>query len=340
MRVALQLDRVQVGGVLREEHLALAGAAHQLHLLAGGVADDPAADAGALVAEVDLALVEHHAALAGEHRLAADARGRPASAAGSAGSSAGRWAPPVLGEHGRAAPALGGAVREPRCGRRRAGLPGKAARAARTGPGRAAVRELRAAGRGAGGPGRGPGRRTGPHWARRRRAAVSGLAVRAAPGPGGAAGRRCRGAAMVGAACTAGAGRPAGAGGGGRRGLRGRRGRGAGAGAGGRGAARRAGGAKPGRGACGGGRCGRGLLLGDLAAEVLEQRVEAAVEALADGGEPPDVLQVEVADHHGALGGELRAVERVPDDLLAARDDPQVTGADLRHLACAVDASR
>ena len=87
-------------------------------------------------------------------------------------------------------------------------------------------------------------------------------------------------------------------------------------------------------------RRGAALLLGDLAAEVLQQRVEAAVEALADGGEPPDVLQVEVAQHHGALGGELRAVEGVPGDLLAARDDAEVAGADLRHLAGAVDASR
>lgn len=70
-RVALELDRVQVGGVVGEENLALAGAAHQLHLLAGGVADDAAGESGALVAEFDLALVQHHAALLGEHRLAA-----------------------------------------------------------------------------------------------------------------------------------------------------------------------------------------------------------------------------------------------------------------------------
>ncbi|GAV46096.1 hypothetical protein Saa2_09096 [Streptomyces acidiscabies] len=92
-----------------------------------------------------------------------------------------------------------------------------------------------------------------------------------------------------------------------------------------------------------GGGLGRGLgrlgrfLLRDLAAEVLQQRVEAAVEALADRREPPDVLEVEVAEHHRAFGGELRAVEGVPRDLLAAGDDPQVAGGDLRHPAVAVD---
>ncbi len=82
---------------------------------------------------------------------------------------------------------------------------------------------------------------------------------------------------------------------------------------------------------------GRRLLLGDLAAEVPQERVEATVEALADGGEPPDVLEIEVAEHHRALGGELRAGEGVPGDLLSACHDPQVTGADLGHLAGAVD---
>lgn len=79
------------------------------------------------------------------------------------------------------------------------------------------------------------------------------------------------------------------------------------------------------------------LLFGDLSAEVPQERVEASVEALADGGEPPDVLEVEVAEHHRALGAELRAGEGVPGDLLATRHDPQVTGADLGHLAGAVD---
>ncbi len=80
-----------------------------------------------------------------------------------------------------------------------------------------------------------------------------------------------------------------------------------------------------------------GLLLQDLAAEVLEQRFESAVEALADGREPPDVLAVEVAEHHRALGAELRAVEGVAGDFLAPGDDAQIAGADLRHLARAVD---
>ncbi len=83
-------------------------------------------------------------------------------------------------------------------------------------------------------------------------------------------------------------------------------------------------------------RSGR-LLLGHLAAEVLQQGVEAAVEALADRGEPPHVLEVEVTQHHGTLGGELRPAEGVPGHFLAARDDTDVPGAHLRHLAGAVD---
>jgi hypothetical protein len=91
----------------------------------------------------------------------------------------------------------------------------------------------------------------------------------------------------------------------------------------------------------GGLRCrGRGLLLGDLAAEVLQQRVEPAVEALSDRGEPPYVLEVEVAQHHGAFGGELATVEGVAGHLLAARDDAEVPGGDLRHLSGAVDRRR
>src|SRR5690606_14436397 len=41
------------------------------------VADDAAGEAGALVAEVDLALVQHHAALPGQHGLAAHAEVDP-----------------------------------------------------------------------------------------------------------------------------------------------------------------------------------------------------------------------------------------------------------------------
>lgn len=84
----------------------------------------------------------------------------------------------------------------------------------------------------------------------------------------------------------------------------------------------------------------RGLLLGDLAAEVPEQRVETAVEALADGGEPPDVLEIEVPEHQRAFGAEFGAVERVPDDLFATRDDPYVAGTHLGHLSGAVDGGR
>lgn len=84
--------------------------------------------------------------------------------------------------------------------------------------------------------------------------------------------------------------------------------------------------------------CGR--LFGDLAAEVLQECVEAAVEALPHGGEPPYVLEVEVAQHHGTFGGELGTAERVPGHLLAARDDAQVSRGYLRHLSGAVDRRR
>lgn len=73
----------------------------------------------------------------------------------------------------------------------------------------------------------------------------------------------------------------------------------------------------------------RRLLLGDLAAEVLQERGEPAVETLADGGEAPYVLQVEVTDHQRALGAELRTGEGVADDFLAACHDPDVARADL-----------
>lgn len=80
-----------------------------------------------------------------------------------------------------------------------------------------------------------------------------------------------------------------------------------------------------------------GSFLGDLAAEVLEQRVESAVEALADRGEAPDVLQVEVTEHDRALGGELRTGEGVLHHFLAAGDDPDVPGTHLRHLPGTVE---
>lgn len=95
------------------------------------------------------------------------------------------------------------------------------------------------------------------------------------------------------------------------------------------------------------GRCGAGLrlrggrlLLGDLAAEILQQRVEAAVEALPHGGEPPDVLEVEVAQHHGTFGGEFGTAERVPGHFLTAGDDAEVSRSYLRHLSGAVDRRR
>lgn len=83
-------------------------------------------------------------------------------------------------------------------------------------------------------------------------------------------------------------------------------------------------------------RCG-GFLLGDLSSEVLQQRVEAAVEALADRGEPPDVLEVEVTEHDRPLGGELGSGEGVLHHFLAARDDPDVARTDLRHLPRTVE---
>ncbi len=151
---------------------------------------------------------------------------------------------------------------------------------------------------------------------------------------------------MVGAACTEGAGAGGGvAPWGGAKPWAAGCGAGAGAGTAGPAGAPNAGGAADWAGRRerrrGGLRCrGGGLLLGDLAAEVLQQRVEPAVEALSDRGEPPYVLEIEVAQHHGALGGELATVERVAGHLLAARDDAEVPGGDLRHLSGAVDRRR
>jgi hypothetical protein len=70
---------------------------------------------------------------------------------------------------------------------------------------------------------------------------------------------------------------------------------------------------------------------------VPQQRVEPAVEALADGGEAPAVLAVEVRQHHRPFRAELRAVERVARDLLAPRDDAEVPGGDLGHRPVTVD---
>ncbi len=356
MRVALELDGVEVGGVLGEEDLALAGAAHQLHLLAGGVADDPAAEAGALVAEVDLALVEHHAALAGEHRLAVDAEVDADQLAVLRGPALAGGRLPVLVQCGAEAGAA--ALGHGRClAARVRGTPG-AAPAVRTGwAGPAGRRSRRAAGR--------AGRRAVPAGPAGRGTAGRGCGCPSGSVPGAgwpwgpaAAGRAVR-ARRAGpsarrwwARCAP-AGRwaavrgPAAGG-------RGRLGRALRRAEVGRGLRRygRGGGRPEGRdrGRCPGRRreagralCCRGLLrrrlglLGDLAAEVLQQRVESAVEALADRGEPPDVLEVEVAEHHGALGAELAAREGVPGDLLAAGDDPEVAGADLGHLARAVE---
>ena len=340
--VALELDGVQMGGVLGEEDLALAGAAHQLHLLAGGVADDPAGEAGALVAEVDLALVEHHAALAGEHRLAAAWRGRRGSACWFCGVQ--RWpvgvslylagarpagrrrpaAPPAVRPYG-ACRAAGAGCPYGRLGRAGARAGGRRARA-----GPATLSEtVRLLG---GGPGRGCAAGRSRRPARAPAAAVPG-GHRAADG--GAAMRRrgmhLRAAAAAGRGAAGAPGRPKDG-----RGLR-SWGAAGGRSAEGRGRGGRLRAAGRSRGALSAAAAGGGLLLGDLAAEVLQQRVEAAVEALADGGEPPDVLEVEVAQHHRALGGELGAGEGVPGDFLAARDDPDVARADLRHLPGAVD---
>ena len=342
--------------VLGEEHLAATGAAHQLHLLAGRVAHDPAGEAGALVAEVDLALVEHHAALTGQHglvtagaevdadqllvllgpalpggRLLEGLQARPTHRQHPAGHPGERrtaeGAPGCPGCPGPGRTAAADRSREARwgpaavarrrgrglltvAGRQRSRLAGSLLAVARRRTGlsrrlrvRRGARRRHAAARRRG-QGRDDGRR-GVHRGRGRRG-------------GRRRGSRGRREALCGGLRRRGRAR--------RRAERGRRG-----GLGGRREGRRGGGLRLLRG---------GLLLGDLTAEVLQQRVESAVEALPDGGEPPDVLQVEVAQHHGTFGGELRAVERVAGHLLAARDDTEVSGGDLRHLPGAVDASR
>lgn len=345
-RVALELDGVQMRGLIREEDLATAGAAHQLHLLAGRVAHDPAGEARALIAELDLALVEHHAALTGEHRLVAGAEvdadqllvlqsppltgGRLAERrerGGNTGSTSAlrhtlrcpvrRRSALLAGElTGRLLPVAGrrGRLTVARGWGRCLGLLPVAGRR-----GRLTV----ARGRGRGLPGHlsdgrrvraGRGRRL--HGAgrcgQRRDDRRRGVHRRRS---GGGSGRR-RGSLRRRVALLGGRGRR------GRaerrwRGLRGRRER------------RRTGLLLR--------RRGGGLLLGDLTAEVLQQRVESTVEPLPDGREPPDVLQVEVAQHDSTFGRELRAVERIAGDLFTARDDPYVSGGDLRHLPRTVD---
>ncbi len=71
-----------------------------------------------------------------------------------------------------------------------------------------------------------------------------------------------------------------------------------------------------------------------------QQSFEAAVEPLADGGEAPAVLAVEVTEHDGTFGGELGLVERVTRDFLAAGHDAQIAGGDAGHRALAVDGRR
>lgn len=285
-------------------------------------------EARALVAEVHLALVQHHAALAGEDGLAAhrevDAhellvlRG-PAAARGGflvglerGGESGGRGrglrrvTPGLLAREltGRLAGDLAVARLLPVGGR--GGRRDLARVLARDLSGDLTVRGLRRLRRLA-------VRRRGRRGDRR--------------GHGGRGVHRGRGDGLLvlrlrGAGC--GHGRAEGG-----RGGRGLLGRGAeGRGRGGR-LRRRC---EPGRGGGGGLRL---RLLGDLAAEVPQQCVEPAVEALADGGEAPHVLQVEVAEHHGPLGGELRTGEGVPDDLFAMRPrsgcSPVRSATSVRH---------
>ncbi|CAM5265650.1 hypothetical protein SVIOM342S_07108 [Streptomyces violaceorubidus] len=360
--VALELDGVQHRGVVREEDLSLAGAAHQLHLLTGRVAHDPAGESGALVAEVDLALVEHHAALPGEHGLAlrpeVDADQllvllRPALP--------GRGLPELLERRGHTDAlrrslghalrcALGRLLAVARRGRRLSVARGRGRLAVAGRRGRLPVSRRR--GRSLGGLGLAVagGRRSGLAGDLAVRRLLTWLAVRRGRRGGGrhrgTAGRRVHGRDDGLRGMHVRAGRRCGGRwrrGGGRRSeaLRGglrhgsRGGRAEGGrrrGLGGRGEARGGAGLRL-LGLLRGGR----LVLGHLTAEVPQQRVETAVEALSHGGEPPHVLEVEVAQHHGALGGELGAAERVPGHLLAARDDPDVPGTHLRHLSRAVD---
>ena len=65
---ALEVDEVDVGGQVGEEHVAAAGAPHQRHAFAGQMLLDELADAaGALPLELDISLVGHHGALPHHH---------------------------------------------------------------------------------------------------------------------------------------------------------------------------------------------------------------------------------------------------------------------------------
>lgn len=65
-----------------------------------------------------------------------------------------------------------------------------------------------------------------------------------------------------------------------------------------------------GRGRGNGRRRGGRLVAGHLSAEILQQRVEATLEALRDAREPPLAgMAVQLGDHQGALGRELGARE-------------------------------
>ncbi len=63
----------------------------------------------------------------------------------------------------------------------------------------------------------------------------------------------------------------------------------------------------------------------DIPAEGADQLGKPAVEALPDGRDPPDPLTIEITDDDGAFAGEIRAGERVTQDLAATDDDPEIT---------------
>jgi hypothetical protein len=67
-RVAVEIDHVQLVGVVREEQVALAATTHQRHALAGErLLEEPLHAAGTLERELDRTLVGGHRALPCEH---------------------------------------------------------------------------------------------------------------------------------------------------------------------------------------------------------------------------------------------------------------------------------
>ncbi|MNQ40745.1 hypothetical protein D3C85_544060 [compost metagenome] len=83
------------------------------------------------------------------------------------------------------------------------------------------------------------------------------------------------------------------------------------------------------------------LRLRHFAAEIRDQRIEAAIETLAHGHEAPaPVLAVELAQHDGFFLRKIGTRIRVAGQFSAAVEQPQMAAAQLRHRGVAIDGGR